>query len=416
MSLPTDPSKATQAGGRAGATLPAVGVSQLMLRLAAYRIWLLLVPILSGTAVAFYSKNLPETFTAHARLLPPQTNASSATALLNQVGGNAAVLGASALTLKNPSDLYASLFLSRTVQDSVIESFALAQHYRIADRDDLRVEVLNRTRVDVGKDGVINLSYKDSEPKRAADITNALIEAMYQVARRLAREDTKRRMQFYDGLIEEAAAQLQAADEHLLKLEQSTGLTRLKGQEEAIATTLSQVRSQIITREVELERAKAVLTREHPEMQRMERELSGLRTQLARLESHSGVGRSGLPPSLLLPMNDYASMRAQVEPARRKVEYFNNVLADLIKAREFSRGDETRDLSVMQVLDYAVAPSKKSGPRVVINALVGAVLGFLVALLLALVWELLFTDAARRTRWRHVLLSFFGWRRKLKRG
>jgi tyrosine-protein kinase Etk/Wzc len=396
------------------AVLPATGLSQLLLRLAAYRLWLLMVTLLSALLAGLYSKSQPETFTAYARLLPPQTNASSATALLNQVGGNAAVLGASALTLKNPSDLYASLFLSRTVQDSVIESFALAKHYAIADRDDLRVAVLKRTRVDVGKDGVINLSYTDSQPARAADITNALIEAMYQVARRLAREDTRRRMQFYDGLIEEAAAQLQAADAHLLKLEQTTGLTRLKGQEEAIATTLSQVRSQIISREVELERAKAMLTAQHPEMQRMEKELFGLRTQLARLESRSVHKPNGAPQSLLLPMNDYAEVRSQVEPARRKVEYFSNVLADLIKAREFSRGDETRDLSVMQVLDYAVAPSKKSGPRVVVNAVVGAVLGFLLALLLVLVWELLFTDAARRTRWRHVLLSFFGWRRKLR--
>jgi tyrosine-protein kinase Etk/Wzc len=100
-------------------SVPIVGVSNLLLRLSKYRWLLVLLPLLVGSLVGLSSHRSLPIFTAYARLLPPQTNTATASSLLNQIGGTA-VLGASALTIKNPSDLYASLFFSRTVQENVI--------------------------------------------------------------------------------------------------------------------------------------------------------------------------------------------------------------------------------------------------------------------------------------------------------
>jgi uncharacterized protein involved in exopolysaccharide biosynthesis len=155
-------------------SIPAIGLSNILMRLIRYRLWLVVFPLLLGLATGIYSKLQWPVFTAYARLLPPQTNASSATALLNQVGGGAAV-GAAALTLKNPSDLYASMLLSRTVQDDAIARFKLQAHYGIDDIDLARVEVAKRTKVEVGKDGIITLSYTDKTGVMAANVANGLI-------------------------------------------------------------------------------------------------------------------------------------------------------------------------------------------------------------------------------------------------
>jgi hypothetical protein len=114
--------------------------------------------------------------------------------------------------------------------------------------------------------------------------------------------------------------------------------------------------------------------------------------------------------SLFLPFSDYAQRRALVEPARRDVENAQNVIAQLVKAREFSRGDDTRDLSVMQILDTAVAPTRKSGPRVVVNTVAATVVGLLLAVMAALAWDILFTDTDRRQRWRQVAKSLVRFR------
>lgn len=402
-------------------SVPAVGLSNILMRLVRYRLWLVVLPLALGLATGIYSKLQWPVFTAYARLLPPQTNASSATALLNQVGGGAAV-GAAALTLKNPSDLYASMLLSRTVQDDAIARFKLQAHYGIDDIDLARVEVAKRTKVEVGKDGIITLSYTDKTGLMAADVANGLIDAMYRVASRLARQDDARRMAFYDRLIEEARQTQEAADLKLLEVEVKTGLTRMKGQEESSTAAMVELRGMIATREVELAKSSVTATARHPEMVRLQSELAGLRAQLGRLEPRVS-GKSGLPEdgvkkfeqarrdkNLFLPFGDYAQRRALVEPARRDVENAQNVIAQLVKAREFSRGDDTRDLSVMQILDTAVAPTRKSGPRVVLNTVAAAVVGLLLAVMAALAWDILFTDIDRRQRWRLVAMSFVHFR------
>ena len=399
-------------------SVPVFGLSNILMRLVRYRTWLVVFPLTLGLVVGIYSKLQMPVFTAYTRLLPPQTNASSATALLNQVGGGAAV-GAAALTLKTPSDLYASILFSRTVQDDAIARFDLQTHYGIDDIDLARVEVLKRTKVEVGKDGIITLSYTDKTGVMAANLANGLVDAMYRVASRLARQDDARRMAFYDGLIEEARQTQAAADTRLLEVEVKTGLTRLKGQEESSTAAMVELRGMIATREVERAKSGITATPRHPEMMRLGAEIAGLKAQLGRLESLA-FGKPGqVDPkpgdkNLFLPFNEYAQRRALVEPARRDVENAQIVVSQLVKAREFSRGDDTRDLSVMQILDTAVAPTRKSGPKVVFNTVAATAVGFLLVVIAALVWDILFTDVDRRDRWRQLLTSLVSFKTSRK--
>jgi uncharacterized protein involved in exopolysaccharide biosynthesis len=434
-----------------------VGVSNLLLRLAAYRWFLLLFPLTLTLAVGTKSLLSPQEFTAYARLLPPQANNTTASSLASQIGGNA-VLGAAALTLKNPSDLYASLFLSRSVQDDVIEAFHLAQRYQESDMDVLRERLARNTKVEVGRDGIITLAFTDQSSTQAAAITNGMIQAMYRIAKRLARSEATRRSEFYDVLIEESIAQRELASNRLMEFEKASGLTRLKGQEEASSAVVVELQGLIATREVELRRMAVVATENHPDMVRMRAEVAGLREQLRAISqprnlratpssaaaktsvlaptpsapsaSASSAASSASAPSLtpatpattptgagkddnnngqiLLPFQSYAALRRQAEPLRREEEISSEVVEQLVKAKALSRVDESRDLAVISVLDAATPPTRKSGPRVVVNTVAAGVIGLLLAVLAVLVWDLLFAQDARQLRWRNVFFAFVG--------
>jgi tyrosine-protein kinase Etk/Wzc len=397
--------------------IPAVGASRLLVRLSNYRLFLAGFTLFVAFYVGVQSSLSPPIFTAYARLLPPQTNTSTATSLLNQVGG-AAVLGSSALTLKNPSDLYASLFFSRSVQDDVMAKFKLAEHYGIDDVDVLRSEVAKRTKVDVGKDGIITLSYTDKTSARAAEIANAMLDAMYKIAQRLSRSEAMRRNDFYEILIKDARQRYLVALEELRVLENRTGLTRLKGQEEASAATMVELQGQIATKEIELQRMATTATPQHPEVMRARSELNALRAQMSKffpVQKRNDLEKDYQDKALqLLPARanfylnaqTYPNSRAVVEPLRHAVESYSTVLEQLIKAQALSRVDETRDFSAISILDEAVAPTRKSGPRIYVNAAVGGLVGFLLAVMLALAWDILFTDPTRRARWSNVYRSF----------
>lgn len=399
--------------------VPAVGASHLLIRLSQYRLFIFCLTLLVTLYVGYESSKAPLIFTAYARLLPPQTNTSTASTLLGQVGGGA-VLGSSALTIKNPSDLYASLFYSRSVQDDVIKRFQLANHYGIDDIDELRKEIGKRTKAEVGKDGIITLAYTDKASETAATIANGMLSAMYNIALRLSKSEASRRTEFYDSLIKDAQLRLKKAIEELRVAENQTGLTRLKGQEEGSAAASTELRGQIATREIELKKMSISATDQHPEVVRVKAELAGLRAQLASLFP----ARKSIPvqnnqylqqedEEQKKPRRDffqthgnYPDARAVVEPLRQAADNHAAVLEQLIKAQALSRVDETRDFSGISILDEAVPPTKKSGPRVYVNTAVGGMAGFFVAIILALIWDILFTDPERRKRWQGVYRSF----------
>ena len=60
-------------------SIPAVGVSNIMLRLAAYRLFLFIFPLIVAIFVFAKTSTSEVEYTAYARLLPPQANNTTAT-------------------------------------------------------------------------------------------------------------------------------------------------------------------------------------------------------------------------------------------------------------------------------------------------------------------------------------------------
>jgi tyrosine-protein kinase Etk/Wzc len=343
-----------------------------------WRSYVVALPVAAAVAACVASYVIPPKFTAMSRLLPPQANASSAQIMAVGTGGSSG-LGMAAMGAKSPSEVYAQLFLSRSVQTHAIEQLQLAKHYGIADLDELHFELTKNTVANVNRAGLIEVSVTDADPQRSADITNALVAGMYAVGMRVTKEAAQRQTAFYDNLIAETRVRLRKADDDLMALEARSGLTRQRFQEEVSATSIMDLKATLTARQVELTRLRRSATEQQPDVQRLRAEVGALQGQLASLESPSARSRS----NIMVPPGEYAELRRAVEPARREVESLTNVMQSLQKARESSRIDDSRDLTTIVVLDPATKPSMKSWPitgRFMISAFAG---GLLLALAIA---------------------------------
>jgi tyrosine-protein kinase Etk/Wzc len=343
-----------------------------------WRWYVLALPVAAAVAACVASYVIPPKFTAMAKLLPPQANASSAQIMAVGTGGSSG-LGMAAMGAKNPSEVYAQLFFSRSVQTQAIEQLQLAKQFGTSDLDDLHFELTKNTVANVNRAGLIEVSVTDSDAQRSADITNALVAGMYAVGLRVTKEAAQRQTAFYDTLIAETRGRLRKADDELLALEARSGLTRQRGQEEVSASSIAELRWTLSSRQVELARLRRSATEQQPDVQRLRAEVEAMQGQLAVLENPSSRSRS----NIMVPPSEYAELRRAVEPARREVESLTNVLQNLQKARESSRIDDSRDLSTIVVLDPATKPSVKSWPitgRFMISAFAG---GLLLALAIA---------------------------------
>lgn len=313
------------------------------------------------TAFVVYVVMKP-TYTAEATFLPPQSAPGSAmTQIASQLGALGAV-GALTGGLKSPGDVYLGILKSRTIAETLIKRFDLQRVYKTKKFSDTVKALKVRSTFAVGtKDTLITISVDDHDPKRAADLANGYLDALYQQNGRLAlTEASQRRLFFEQQLVGEKDA-LADAEVDLKKTEEKTGLISLSGQAQVEIDSIAQTRAQISSKEIELGALKQAATEQNPEVIRLQTQIDGLEQQLQRLENGAEARQNinVLPATAKVPALALEYVRKQ-----REVKYRELLFELIAKQYESARLDESREAPVLQVVDRAVVPDRKSGiPR-----------------------------------------------------
>jgi len=345
----------------------------LLLTLARRRRFLIGVPFACAVLAVAYSLIAPPIYTATARILPPQYNENTVMAMQSQLGGESQ-LGNSALTLKNPTDLFIGILTSRTIVDAVIEAISLHSYYAEPEIGEVRKLLESATEIRAAKDGIVSISVDDTDREMAAVLANAYVDQFYAFSRSLARQQAAHRAEFYDTALEAARQQLVAADVELARTEKLTGFTRLTGQDEAIVQAAAELQAQISARDVQLKTMAAYATETNPDVRLIRRELSNLRAELAALQTPAALsdGFDAASAGPFVGLGDVPDALFAHARSERDVEYWEDIVMLLGRFGELGKIDESRDISMFQVLDWAIPPHDKSKPRTRVNAILAA--------------------------------------------
>jgi uncharacterized protein involved in exopolysaccharide biosynthesis len=349
---------------------------------------LLLVPLVAALVAAAVSLLLPNYYAGVTKILPPQQNQSSAALLVAQLGTSAG-LPASAVGLKNPNELYVGMLKSRTVADRLVERFGLQKLYERDTLEDARRVLAERTAISHGRDGLITIQFEDQDRKRAAAVANGYVEELYRLTQTLAVTEAGQRRLFLDKQLKLTKDALADAEVALKKTQEATGLIKLDEQGRAIIDAVAKLRAQIAAKEVEAGAMRAFATDVNPAYVRLQQEISGLRNELARLEKNNRAGGG----DIFVPTGKVPEAGLEYVRRLREVKYYETVFELLAKQFEIAKIDEARDTSLVQVLDEAVVPERKSRPHRARIVIVCAIL----ALLAAIAWALM-RDAFARNR------------------
>ena len=366
------------------------GILPLLLILARRRRLLIGIPFACMLLAVAYSLIADPIYTATARILPPQYNENTVMAMQNQLGGESQ-LGNSALTLKNPTDLFVGILRSRTILDAVIEANALCDYYEEPEIGEARKVLDAATEIRAAKDGIVSISVEDTDREIAARLANAFVDQFYAFSQSLARQQAVRRAEFYETALRAAKQELAVADTELARTEKLTGFTRLTGQDEAIVQSAAELQAQIAAREIQLKTMASYATRSNPDFRLIERELTHLRAELAALQSAS-AGPNAAAEGPFVGLGDVPDALLQHARRKRDVHYWETIVMLLGRFSELGKIDESRDISLFQVLDWAIPPHDKSKPRTRVNA----VLAGLGSGLACLLWVLAGAVVARR--------------------
>ena len=103
-----------------------------------------------------------------------------------------------------------------------------------------------------GKDGMINISVEDRDPRRAAELANGYVDQFRDLSQHLAITEASQRRLFFERELEQAKNNLATAEEALAQTEVKTGVIQPDSQARALIESASALRAQITAREVQI--------------------------------------------------------------------------------------------------------------------------------------------------------------------
>jgi tyrosine-protein kinase Etk/Wzc len=301
---------------------------------------------------------MPNVYKARATILSPEQPQSAAAAMLGQFGVLAGFAGKD-LGIKDPTAQMIGVLKSRTMADHIIDRFHLESVYHVRLRSDARESLAQATTLTAGKsDGIITIEVEDRDPKRAADIANAYPEELALLTQNLAFSEASQRRLFFEKQLENVRGQLSNAENELKMTQEKSGVIQPEGQAKAIIEAYAAVSGQIAAKEVQLQSMRSFATPNNPDLQHAESELAALKVQLAKIEGRKDR-ESG---NIQIPTERIPTLGLEYIRKFRDVKYYETVYELLAKQFEAAKIDEARQGAIIQVLDRATEPDKRSRP------------------------------------------------------
>ena len=362
---------------------PAVTLADVLTWLGQGKRLIALVTVLVALAAVALSLVMTPTFTARVTLLPPQPQqgggSAAAIAALGSLGGLAGGLGA-----KTPDELYVALLRSDSVQRALAQRYDLMARYEQKTYEALRKVMPTYIRITSDKkSGLIAVEVDDPDPKFAATLANAHTGEITKVLGRLAVSEAQLRRVFFEGQLKDTKEALIAAEQDLRRVQEKSGVIVLDKQAEALIGGAAQVRAQISEREVALKVLRGSATEQNPDVIRLASELRALRAELSRMDSTQG-GSAG--SAVDMPVGRIPEASVDYVRARREVKLQETLLDGMIRQFEIAKLDEAKEGPVLQQVDVALPPDRKSKPARALIVL-GATLFALLVSMAYVIWR-----------------------------
>jgi uncharacterized protein involved in exopolysaccharide biosynthesis len=297
---------------------------------------------------------LPSWYRAKSTLLPPTESSEAGFGLLSGMIKSSAMNNLGLATTNTPSDVFAEILKSRLLSEAAIQKFGYVKLYGRKGMDRTVKEFRRHLAIGVNAAGILDVSFEDHDPQRAADVTNFLVFELDHFNVDTYKTRGKRLRQFLEGRVSEVQGQLATAEGRLLEYEQKNRVVSSAETEAAKGV------ADILAQKFNLETQRAYVSGYSPpgstELANIERQLQALNSEIGKL------------PEVKL---EGARLALDVEVQRK--------LMVLIQGQyEDARMQETRDTPTVTVLDAATVPEMKVRPvrsLIVLGAAIAALLG-----------------------------------------
>jgi uncharacterized protein involved in exopolysaccharide biosynthesis len=253
--------------------------------------------------------------------------------------------------------------------------------------------------------GVIRVSVQDRDKVRAADIANAAVEELDKVNVEVRIYKARRARQYLETQLAEVRVRLEAAEDSLASFQRENLAVSIDAQARAAVEAVAKLQAEVIELRIKKGLLETYASESNPELTAVTRELDQVEGQLRDME----IGTEEQFSISRLP-----TVAVRLAQHMREMKVAEALLSLLTQDYEEARLDEAKETPVVQVLDRAVPPERRSWPRRSIIVLSSMAITLLVSVAFVVAadrYRTLATESDQR-RWAKVVGDFASWLRR----
>ncbi len=316
-------------------------------------------------------------FTARTLVMPPQQQQSSAASSLASLSALAGV-ASSTTGIKSPDDMYVSFMTSEGFQKKIIDHFNLMDRYHCPFVIDCRQSLSQHARiVSDKKSSLMSIEVDDVDPVFAANMANTFVEELSILLGRLAVTEAQQRRLYFENQIKKTQDDLSLAETQFRNAQHRSGLQLPTVEAETGVKTIAEMHGQIAAREIQLQALKSYATQENNDVKKLVTELAAMKMHLLKLERGS------------LDTSNPQSIQQEAIQSYRNMKVQESMLEAFAKQYELAKVDESKEDPLVQVVDPATPPERRSSPKRIQLVVISALSGFVFSTLLAFLINML---------------------------
>ena len=337
-------------------------------------------------ASAGISVLLPEQWTAETKLLMPEDDSSPVD--LSGLLGNAMPTGLRGFVGgSTTSERLLTLLDSDRMLGTIVDDFELKSVYSVLYHDEAIDILREQIETELEDDGTLNIRLTAKDPHIAADLTNGLSALLDRLNREYKRKQARDLRLFLAERMVLTEKEFKLGGRKLQEFQERYALVDIKAQTSASVDVLKGIVQELAQLEVELSVMERQLHSEHEGKRVLELKVAALKDQLNRLQGNLAMNSSNGETLTALgpPLKHLPELLLENAKLSLEVELRSEIIRFLGSKYEEARYKEALNTPTLQVLDIAIPPRTRSGPRrtliVASSFAVGAMLSIVIAFL-----------------------------------
>jgi tyrosine-protein kinase Etk/Wzc len=297
-----------------------------------------------GVAIAFA---WPKTYKAESVIIPPVSESSGITSIMG--GFKLNLLGDNLIKADN----YETIIYSTTMKKKLIEKFNLTEVYGTEKFTSLSKALEGNIEVDLGLSGgfgyltifSLKIIVLDDDPERAQEMNKFIVEELNTTIAEANMAKARNLKLFLEKRYNSIMDSLIAAEDSIASFQKTTGFFSVSNQLDVIITAVTQLKSEIMKKEIELELLAINTSKTNPNYIKTKLELETLKRKYKNMFDQEKEMRS----DLYLPITDIPDHAIDLLRLKRNVTLYTTMLDFIVPQFEQAKIQEQKSIPTFHI-------------------------------------------------------------------